>query len=270
MHEGEDTRFFLDAGADVVAFEANEELVKRNRRRFRREIERGQLRIVFGAIVERSSSGETVPFFINDDKSVFSTAKPEWDARNRRQGFHSHRTDVPAIHLDEILADLRKPFAAKIDIEGADRLVVDEIARADWTPDYLSIESEKGSFEKLKEEIQTLYDMGYRQFAAVQQATIPKRRVSGRRLDSGARFQHRFRKHASGPFGPFLAEEVWKTADEVVEDYRNIFRQYRRFGDRSYLMRHRLTRLPTRLANWVSIRALGLPLCGWYDTHARL
>lgn len=270
MHRGEDTRFFLDAGADVVAFEANEDLVDRNRHRFRREIARGQLKIVFGAIVGRDCTEGSVPFFINDDKSVFSTAKPEWDARNRRQGFHSHRTDVPAIHLDDILADLRKPFAAKIDIEGADRLVVDEIARADWTPDYISIESEKGSFEKLKEEIQTLYDMGYRQFAAIQQATIPKRRVSGRRLDSGVRFQHRFRKHASGPFGPFLAEEVWKTADEVVEDYRNIFRRYRRFGDRSYLMRHRLTRLPTRLANWMSIRVFGQPFCGWYDTHARL
>ena len=102
--------------------------------------------------------------------------------------------------------------------------------------------------------------------AAVQQATVPGSRIAGRGVD-GRPFQHRFARHASGAFGPYLQQDL-KPAGAVIDDYRAIFRRYELFGDRSWLMRHRLTRFMTRAANFALVRTAKMPLCGWYDTHA--
>jgi hypothetical protein len=51
MHEGEDTAYYLKKGFHVVAFEANPELIARNKRRFAPEMVSGRLVIVEGAIV---------------------------------------------------------------------------------------------------------------------------------------------------------------------------------------------------------------------------
>ncbi len=52
LHKGEDTDFYLKKGFDVVAFEANPDLVKHCKERFINEIQTGQLVIVEGAIVD--------------------------------------------------------------------------------------------------------------------------------------------------------------------------------------------------------------------------
>jgi hypothetical protein len=46
MHKGQDTAFYLAKGFRVVAIEANLSLVRWARFRFRREIKRGQLKIL--------------------------------------------------------------------------------------------------------------------------------------------------------------------------------------------------------------------------------
>jgi hypothetical protein len=109
-------------------------------------------------------------------------------------------------------------------------------------------------------------NLGYTRFAAVQQATVPGSPVCGTRFD-GAPLDYRFRKHASGAFGPYL-RQPYKNAGAVIDEYRAIFRAYARYGDRSWLMRNGVTRNATRLVNFALIKALRKPLCGWYDTHA--
>ena len=143
--------------------------------------------------------------------------------------------------------------------------MLDTIKVAAVRPDFMSIESNKFDLQAVADEIEMLQELGYTRFAAVQQAAIPGSWVRGRRLD-GQPLNYRFKKHASGPFGPYLKQD-FKTAGEVIDEYRSIFRAYARYGDRSWLMRSRW-RTVTRAVNFAMVRALRKPLCGWYDTHA--
>jgi FkbM family methyltransferase len=266
MHEGEDTEFYLECGARVVAFEANEELVNRNKNRFEKEIASGHLEIVSGAIVPPDFVRREQTFYVDSQKSVWGTTSVKWAERNSGLGSQLTAITVPAIDLKGILKSASRILYVKIDIEGADRFVLDTFKLIGLAPEFISVESDKLDFQAVVDEIETLQSLGYSRFAAVQQATIPGSRVRGRRLDGGT-MDYRFRKHASGTFGPYL-KQPYKTAGEVLEDYRSIFRAYARYGDQSWPMRFGPTRCMTRAINFAILRAFKSPLCGWYDTHA--
>jgi FkbM family methyltransferase len=268
MHQGEDTDFYLATGADVVAFEANAILVERNRQRFKEQIDSNRLEIVAGAIVAPDFQGAEVVFYHDEQKSVWGTTSLAWAERNKTLGSGIHAVRAPVVDLKTILKTRGQVFYAKVDIEGADRFVLDNIRQSSAKPNFISIESDKLSLQSVIDEIETLQDLGYSRFAAVQQATIPGSVVRGTRFD-GTPFTYRFKKHASGPFGPYLKQD-YKTAGEVVDQYTSIFAAYRRFGDRSWAMRLAPTRVVTRAINAALVRTLRKPLCGWYDTHAAL
>jgi FkbM family methyltransferase len=266
MHEGEDTEFYLACGADVIAFEANGSLVERNSRTFATAIENGRLKIVAGAIVAPDFTGSEQTFYTDRSRSVWGTTSSEWARRNATLGSNIAAVTVPAIDLKAILSDAPDILYAKIDIEGADRFVLDTIRLVGTKPQYLSIESDKVALQSVVWEIEGLQQLGYTRFAAVQQAIVPGSSVSGRTFD-GAPLHFRFRKHASGPFGPYLQQD-FKTAGEVIDQYRSIFRAYARYGDSSFLMRSAPLRFATRAINAGLVKAFRKPLCGWYDTHA--
>jgi len=64
LHRGEDTDFYLKKGFDVVALEANPELIAQCKLRFQDAIAHGRLRIIEGAIAP-TSAGEKVTFYRN-------------------------------------------------------------------------------------------------------------------------------------------------------------------------------------------------------------
>ena len=220
-----------------------------------------------GAIVPPDHEGDTVTFYISSAKSVWGTADIDWVARNRARGFEMEELITPAVRLDQVLSDLPEALYIKVDIEGADNIVLEALERTNYLPKYLSIESENREFGRLVAQVEHLTTLGYYRFAAVQQATIPGTVLSGRDLN-GRSYSFRFRNHSSGPFGPFLPIGTFKSAEEVIEDYRKIFRSYRMFGAPSPLRNNRLTRFPLRLANKLLLRTIRYPLCGWHDLHA--
>ena len=68
MHKGEDTDYYLQKGFRVVAFEANPDLVKLCRTRFANAIDRKELTIVEGAIVNKERAQKTVKFYRQSEK----------------------------------------------------------------------------------------------------------------------------------------------------------------------------------------------------------
>ena len=64
LHIGEDTDFYLRMGYQVVAIEANGELVANATRRFEDAITRGKLHVIHGAVAP-ASMGEKVVFYKN-------------------------------------------------------------------------------------------------------------------------------------------------------------------------------------------------------------
>src|SRR5689334_1966183 len=100
LHRGEDTDFYLRKGFRVVAFEADPENTAFCRIRFGDSIQRGQLKIIEGAIVDGANTKphlKKVAFFTNESNSVWGTVCTEWAERNRRLGTSDKVIEVEAI-----------------------------------------------------------------------------------------------------------------------------------------------------------------------------
>jgi FkbM family methyltransferase len=267
LHRGEDTDFYLRKGFEVVAIEANPELVARCKERFRDALESGRLHIVEGAIAPQSA-GETVTFYSNTRKTVFGTIDGAWAERNAKSGYGSERIELPRIDIGEVYRRFGIPFYIKIDVEGVDRLVLDGLRQFAARPRYVSMESEKVDFSALEEELKLLRDLGYTKFKPVQQAAIPGRTIRTTTLD-GRVLEYVFEPHASGPFGEDIAQP-WLSFDDTRKAYESIFQRYRYHGDNSLIKKmpkpiRKILRAAYRL--WTGYRG---PLPGWHDTHASL
>jgi FkbM family methyltransferase len=258
MHRGEDTDFYLRKGFRVIGFEADPALAAHCRWRFKDEVRTGQLTLVEGAIA-RARAAKDVKFYRNRCCSVWGTVHKDWARRNESLGAASESIEVKPIDFAECLERYGIPHYLKIDIEGSDILCLRALLGFEQKPDYVSIESEKFSFRKLKEEFRLLERLGYGSFKIVQQKTIPGMRTKIR----GSEYV--FENAASGLFGEDLPGK-WKNQQQALAQYRGIFLLYHLYGDYGILNSYRLGR-GSRKALQSIFRA---PIPGWYDTHAKL
>jgi len=263
LHKGEDTDYYLKKGFKVVAFEANPDLVTFCKQRFANEINSGSLTIVEGAITDPQTkdSNSKIRFYKNS-VSAWGTIVDEWADRNKTLGADCEIIEVPKIDFAKCLRDFGMPHYLKIDIEGVDIACLKYLLDFDTRPDYISIESNKISFEKLREEFNLFTALGYDYFQMVNQSRITSQKQL-KDSKEGNPINYNFSRGASGLFGSDLEKENWKTLDESISRYRKIFWGYEKLGDNSSINRFRLGRLLTRLSSYV----IGIP--GWYDTHAR-
>ena len=254
MHRGEDTDFYLSKGFRVVAVEAAPALCAEVSSRLSKNVESGQLVIENVAIAD--SSGP-ISFYLNPN-SVWNTTQSNWAERNRKLGSPSAESiTVAGVEFGELVAKYGIPYYLKIDIEGADMLCLEALAKLGEVPRYVSIESNKTSWSELKHEFAVLRSLGYRRFKVINQLRVHRQRLP-KPAAEGSYVEHRFPRGASGSFG----EETpgrWLSEREAMRKYRFIFLRYRLVGDAGILSRITLIRLGAQLI-------LGRP--GWFDTHA--
>jgi FkbM family methyltransferase len=266
MHKGEDTDYYLRKGFRVIGFEANPDLSAYCRTRFKDDIEQGKLIIVEGAIAEVSpgvARATTIKFYRNKDNSIWGTAVGSWADRNELFGTSSELIEVPVIDFTECLAEYGIPHYLKIDIEGMDRVCLRALMHFEQKPDYVSIESEKVSFENLVEELNLFRRLGYTAFKAIQQKTI-SRQIEPKHSMENEYVGYTFTEGSSGLFGSDLPYK-WKNYSQILDEYKWIFLQYKIFGDYGIMRKH----LFGKVFREVLRMLLRMPLPGWYDTHAR-
>jgi FkbM family methyltransferase len=252
LHRGEDSAYYLAKGYRVRGFEANPDLVAECRARFADD---DRITLVPGAIAD--TTDPTARFYVHPF-SVWGTTNEAMVERNRVIA-ESELLEVPTVDFAESLSETGMPYFMKVDIEGADMLCVRALGEFDEAPRYLSIESTKTDWEGLRAELTALEGLGYTRFTAIQQEDIPGTEIRTETID-GQLLKYRFEADASGPFGPDLDE--WTDRAGVEEQYRSIFRSYRRWGDGAPVRRYKLGRLLNLAAKrWG-------PLPGWFDTHA--
>jgi FkbM family methyltransferase len=263
LHKGEDTNFYLKKGYKVIAFEASPDLVEFCKNRFKNEIAERRLHIVEGAITSELGPGP-IRFYRNEKTTVFGTIRPDWNRRNEAAGCGGTAIEVSRVNITACLEKFGIPQFMKIDIEGADTTVLNALTGFHECPAYLSIESNKVDLDEVQKELDVLSGLGYVRFMAVQQAEVPKKRLTTTDI-YGKEFTFVFEKHASGPFGEDLGQ-LWLSAEACMADYRKIFKRYRTFGDESVFRK-----VPGGLRFRRSLEMVwGHPLPGWYDTHAAL
>jgi FkbM family methyltransferase len=267
LHRGEDTDFYLRKGYRVIGIEAHPGLVANAAIRFQEAITDGRLHIVSGAIAPKSA-GNKLNFYANRDQSVWGTIIPEWKSRNDRLGSPSDQISVNRIEIIELYRTYGIPFYLKVDIEGVDCFVLEQLRAFEDRPQYVSLESEKIDFGQLTAEMELLKGLGYGKFQVVQQETIPGTKIVSATLD-GEGFEYVFEAHSSGPFGDDLPSP-WLSYDEALELYKMVFRRYNYFGDYSVIRKMPELVQKTFRKLYKSTTGYKGPWPGWYDTHASL
>ncbi len=232
MNNGDDSAYYLSKGYRVVAVEANPILVERACKRFEKQISAGQFRIEGVGICDRAGKSD---FWINDERDVFSSFER---ARAVRDGMNCHSIEVECITFDTLLEKYGVPYYVKLDVEGVEASCL-KCLQSFRLPQYVSVEAEKLEY------LQLLWQLGYREFAIVDQArhnsTLPVftnetmiSRLAKQCCWCADRFKNRF---AHVPFprgcsGP-LAEEArftWSTFEEVAYNWLHLYFGYRKRG----------------------------------------
>lgn len=263
MHKGEDTGFYLSKGFKVVAFEADPELVDYNKNKFSENIKKKELVIVEGAIVDNPVS-DKVLFYKNLTKSDWGTVEVNWAKRNEILGTENEPIQVDAVDFSECIKKYGIPYYMKIDIEGVDTVCLKRLLEFEDKPEYISIESNKISYESVREEVSLLEKLGYTEFMAVQQQNVHLQDVPNPPRE-GVYVPHMFTLGSSGLFGKELPGK-WKSKEDILKEYRSILDNYRRFGDHTFWQQNRIARA---FLNKVLSPIIGKPIPGWFDIHAK-
>jgi FkbM family methyltransferase len=266
MHKGEDTDYYLKKGFRVVAFEADPGLAADCRARFAEAIADQRLTLVEGAIVDPDTHGSepTIKFYRNLDYSVWGTVNPDWASRNENLRTRNEIIEVRAIRFSECLREYGIPYYMKIDIEGVDTVCLKALQEFEARPDYVSIESEKVDFNKLRGEFGLLERLGYDSYKLVQQVTIPRQQEPADSREGRGSIGYRFQAGASGLFGKDIPGS-WASQSLALLRYRGIFILYKLLGDAGIVNRCKYG----RRFRWALEKKLGRHIPGWYDTHAR-
>jgi FkbM family methyltransferase len=203
MHNGSDTEFYLRKGFDVIAIEANPDYVVRARHRFDAEIAAGRLIIHDVALTE--APGE-VAFFVHEHDD-WSRVNLAYDDRFAEGTYREIK--VRGMPFSEIARQHPRPYYAKLDIEGPERMVIEQMFSVGIFPPFLSFE--------VNSDTNVILDLvsahGYQDFQLLAQRDKSKIRLPNPPLE-GTFHEVRFDGYMSGPFGRELPGP-WVSSTQV-------------------------------------------------------
>jgi FkbM family methyltransferase len=158
MHTGQDTVHYLESGFKVVAVEANPLLVDDARVKFAKEISAGNLIVLNVGVSNRRG---IMPFYINKRLSEWSSFDPDL---GMRRGSDYEIMNIECVTTTDLLRDYGVPYYLKVDIEGYDFHVINDLPSDGPRPAYVSCEASEISL------LDTLHEKGYRWFKLISQA----------------------------------------------------------------------------------------------------
>lgn len=191
-NDGADTAIYATAGHEVIACEANPKLADALALRFEREIREGQVTVIGRAISDKAWPRQ----FHVSQNDHWSSLDPVWAGRDGRE---TETITVQGITLAELFDEYGCPSYLKIDVEGADRTVLEQLLADTRRPRWLSVEDCRFGPTYLD----ILHAAGYTGFKLSDQSI----------LSPGT----------SGPFGDDLPGE-WLSIDAMREHYAKTVR----------------------------------------------
>lgn len=135
MNNGDDTAAYLAAGHHVVAVEAAPQMADRARVRFAAQVASGRLTIVDRGVSR--TDDEEQEFWVSDRSPLLSSFSR---AAAERYGT-SHPITIRTITVGELLRRYGTPEYLKVDIEGYDEIVLEQLANLPARPRFISVES---------------------------------------------------------------------------------------------------------------------------------
>lgn len=171
FHKGEDTRYYLYKGYNVVAVDAAENLIMEGKNMFQKEVESGQLILEHSVV---SSHDNKISSFYISPNSLWSS---EHKDVAERKGLTSKQIFVPSCTLRSLIHKYGVPYYCKIDIEGNDIIALESLKDNVDLPHYISVETEclgdnSQPNDVMFSTLDMLYELGYRKFKLVDQTTL--------------------------------------------------------------------------------------------------
>jgi FkbM family methyltransferase len=163
MHNGQDTKLYLNSGFKVIAVEANPYLVELAKKNFEKEIENGQL-ILLNVGINNISNTEIL-FYKNINKSEWSSFDYKAASKNSSK---IEKIYVKTITLDDLINTYGIPYYLKIDIESYDTVCLESLFNFKSLPKYISCEA-----SSIKN-IEILNILGYKNFKLINQSWFHK------------------------------------------------------------------------------------------------
>jgi FkbM family methyltransferase len=200
LNNGDDTDFYLKRGFDVVALDANPVFYERAQKRFENAIIDGRLRLLNAAIWDKSGHAN---FYINLENDHWSSLDAAWAFRNATK---CKEVTVECVTLGMLFSEFGVPYYLKIDVEGVDQSVLEQLCGCDVLPLFVSVEDCRFGLEYMR----VLASCGYNGFKLLDQSNVPQIKDSA----TG----HVFPAGSSGPFGDDLPGH-WLTYDEMLKHY---------------------------------------------------
>jgi FkbM family methyltransferase len=207
MNNGDDTSYYLHRGFNVVALEANPVLCERAQKRFRAAIDDGRLTIVNAAIWQRN---ESATFYVNLDNDHWSSLDIDWAGRD---GSRVRGINIRCVTLASLIGEFGSPHYLKIDVEGIDQDVIEQLQGISPLPLFVSVEDCRFGFQYMD----ALAACGYNGFKLLDQSTVRHLTdpTTGRPFPDGS----------SGPFGNEIPG-VWRSHPEMVSLYSTTVRDF--------------------------------------------
>jgi FkbM family methyltransferase len=162
LHNGADTRQYLNEGCRVIAIDANPAMCAAAVAEFQSHINTKRLTVLNLGVARRA---EKLEFWICDDVTEWSSFYRGIASRNRAK---HHALQVDCVPIQDIIARFGVPDYMKIDIEGNDKYCLDGLTK-DTSPRYISIEMDHVAGER---DIRSLYALGYRRFKVICQNNV--------------------------------------------------------------------------------------------------
>ena len=211
FHNGDDTDFYIKKGFCVVALEANTELVNKSLDRFRDYINNNKLVLINKAVSDKKG---ILNFYIHPYKADWSSCDVNMAESD---GTKSKVITVEAISLIDLCKEYGTPLYVKVDIEGCDLKVAEQLFRIDNKPQYISFETSKRDYTGI---FSWLYVSGYKKFQLVNQLNnINRKKEKSQTSYEGKEIDYQFSKYSSGFFGKDLIENKWLSFDEALTRY---------------------------------------------------
>jgi len=201
MNNGDDVEYYLMKGARVVGVEANRSLCELVERRFADAIERGKL-IVLNVALSDQESSELIPFYVHRTNHVLSQLQRPSEATLDQFDEVKVECRTPT----SIVREFGDPAYIKIDIEGADLAVLEDLSAAGILPPEISAESHSVAI------FARLVANGYRSFNLVDGPSVGKMYGRATIETPDGRKPYRFKAHSAGPFGDDI-RTPWEDPD---------------------------------------------------------
>lgn len=214
LNHGEDSEFYLAKGFNVVAIEANPVLASQAKEKFAHYVASGRLMILNIGIW---SENKTLKFYHNLSNDHWSSFDPAYGCR---EGTPFEVIDIECQRIENVISRFGLPYYMKIDVEGADKIILKDLLSVKGLPEYISVE------EYGVQAIDDLKALGYLRFQIVPQRTKdPAEPLEPAR--EGSFFKRHFDGRDSGSFGKELYDDRWLSYEDARSRFLSTIRNER-------------------------------------------